>query len=333
MFGFYRQKRKMLNSTLGNAVYRIPKDLDKKNVFAELNYLFEYLSKEKKFVKQVFDTVSSLEKFYRASAQSLTKETESKLIVAKELPETTQFRVFLQIRLNEAARFLDIAQQIQRVLKDDFTTTKSTFDKNRKQLKTELKNLKAIIAEPFAVLDASSNGYEKYFKQLQQQSAKPEQIAKAINSLDEKLARVHQNYVTFHRKFVEYCDKREPLFARIEVLVRRANEILSELLQKVSKIDGIIVGDLMDSVDASKFTEKQSDQFEEEEESYEPSGTFFVKLTHTVKVGMTELMSGERFSVAEAKGDVWKLADITGKIWQIPQIYLEPDNPIVSSKK
>ena len=330
----YRHKRKMLNSTLGNAVYRIPKNLDKKNVFAELNYLFAYLSKEKKFVKQVFDTVSSLEKFYRASAQTLTKETESKLVVARELPETTQFKVFLQIRLNEAARFLDIAQKIQQVLKDDFASTKTTFDKNRKQLKTEMKNLKRIIDEPLSVLYASTTGYDKYFKQLQQQQgAKPEHVGKAIYSLDEKLSRVHQNYVAFHRKFVEYCQVREPLFAKIEVLVRRANDIFGELLQKVSKIDGIIVGDLMDSVDASQFVDDVQMLSDEEEEPCEQHGTFYVKMTRNIKSGMSELLEGERLAVVDANGDVWQLMDNIGKAWSIPQMYLEPDNPTVSSKK
>ena len=74
------------------------------------------------------DTVTSLEHFYRIPGQSMLHDLESVRSVASELPFTAQFQAFAQIRVNQARRFLEMAQKIQKENWFDFDAVIATPD-------------------------------------------------------------------------------------------------------------------------------------------------------------------------------------------------------------
>jgi hypothetical protein len=313
--------------SLIDTVYRLPQFQDQKCTIPDFTYLNSYLKAEKQFVARTVDLVIALERFYRASAQGFIS-SDSKSPIAEDLPLTSAFSSFRQVRLRLSDRFLDIATRISKMLNSEFYRLRSDFDAAAKQLKTELSRLQSMIQTPLENMTASIAGYDKYFKQLQQCYLNPVQAVKAINALDEKLGRVHSSYLVFHRRFVDYCAAREPLFAEIEAIVKRENETLTDLLKILSSVDGIVVGDLEDTMSegfsgvAEDEKEKELDIWTDEEE--EGECVFQVKLVQNLNVNGVDLPVNSPFTVLDSRGDVWELRDRTGEEWFIPQMYLAP---------
>jgi hypothetical protein len=319
--------------SLVDRVYRIPARLDQKGVFTEVTYVISYLKSEKKFLDRSFDLVTAVERFYRSSAQAFIATVDVKSPIPLDLPLTSGFVAFGQIRLNHCDRLLEIAQRIAAMLSTEFTHLRTSFDTSSKQVKIELKNLQTIVQAPLDNLYASLSGYDKYFKQLQQCYMNPGQAGKAVKNLDEKLARVQNNYAVYHRRFVDYVSARDPIFASVESLVRGTNITLNDLFRILSDIDGIAIGDLADAPALRLSARRESDAaaappempemwIEEEEEGETP---FTVKLAQPLLVGGVSLPINYPFTVVDSRGRMWTLKDRAGKNWTIPQMYLTPE--------
>jgi hypothetical protein len=138
-------------------------------------------------------------------------------------------------------------------------------------------------------LYTSISGYDRYFKQLQQCYTNQAQAGKAVQSPDEKLGRVHNSYLAFHIKFVEYCAAREALFLQIETAVAGANVKLMGLLRILNDVDEIVLGDLADKPEADFAVGEEaavSEPWPEEEEKDQTEHPFRVKLDETLISGM-----------------------------------------------
>jgi hypothetical protein len=313
-------------------VYRIPARFDQKVVLVEFNYLLSYLRNEKKFISMTLDHVSALEHSYRTHALAFMNAADAKTPIQSDLPQTDGFRAFQDVRLKFSDRLLDVATRISALLNTGFHHEKSKFETASNQLTTELKNLQSGLQSPLDTLFTSIAGYDKYFKQLQQcysATAHPSKATKAVQSLDEKLARVRNTYSIFHRKFVDYCAAREPLFTQIETVVATANVKLADLLGIVSQVDAIVLGDLAEAPEKRiSLVEEEpsalpSDQLPEEED--EPETPFQVKLSQPLNVDSVLLPINYPFAVVDSTGKMWQLRDKAGKVWIIPQIYLVPE--------
>jgi hypothetical protein len=309
--------------SLVDRVYCIPARLDQKGSLPEISYLTSYLADEKKFVRRVIDLVVALERLYRHSAQTFATAAESKTPIPPDLPHTSGFVDFRRVRLKQTDRFLEIAARIAALLNGDFAQLKSTFQTSCTQLENELKNLHALVQAPLDGLSASIAGYDKYFKQLVQGHNKPDQALKAIRSLDEKLARVHNNHLTFHRQFVEYCARREGVFFLIETLVKETNARISDLLGIVSEIDGIVLGDLKDLATESPEETKSEVSWPEEEEFTEAQPPFMVQLAQPLNISGSILPVNAQMAVLQSRGRIWTVKDMQRNCtWSIPQDYL-----------
>jgi post-segregation antitoxin (ccd killing protein) len=243
----------------------------------------------------------------------------------KDLPATSGVRLFLNIRLKQAERFLEIAQQISAIQTTELLELNTSFSGTRKRLKVDLKNLEQMLRPPLDSLHSSISGYDKYFKQLQLQLVNPQQARRAVDSLDEKLGRVQNYYAEFHRKFVEYCAAREPIFQHIESAVNAVNASLEEAILKVARIDGVVVASLGETALEPEAPKPARDLWDEEEEANEPKPPFYVRLTQTVTAGALSLTREDRLVLIEAVGNKWKVQDATGKIWTVPQTSLNPE--------
>jgi hypothetical protein len=307
-------------------VYRIPANLDRKFVFTEVAYCTKYLHLEKQYMEKVVNTVGALERFYRTSAQSFLNNSDIKARVPPDLPQTGDYQQFLLARQRMCQRYVEMAAKLKTVQDQEFTQLTKFYDDSRKQFKIDLKNLEAMLKPSLEALYQSMSGYDKYFKQLQSQSVMKEaaQARKAVNSLDEKLGRVQNYYAEFHRKFVEYCAARQPIFNKVEFTVLSVNDNINALLMNVGAIEGIPRTEPGQGLTASDSREDLRDLWDEEEDAKEPA-PFALRTLHALKIGDSTIQRDEKVTLLEYRGDIWKVRDANGKTWCIPQIYLGPD--------
>jgi hypothetical protein len=310
-------------------LYRVPCRLDQKTTLPEITYLFAYLSDEKKFLSGVYSIISSLERFYRSSAQTFISATEMQTESFPDLPVASGFRRFRQTRLNQARRFFDIAQRIAGVLNTDIVQVTAAFKTMSVQITADLTKLQMLVQSPLDGLYASISGYNKYFKQLQQCNVNSQQAVKSLRALDEKLVRVRNNHCVFRHKFLEYCGMRESVFMSVQSLVNSTNTRMMGILSCVSDIEGPVLGDLSCSVSQRLSLEEQQvdTTWPEEEELEETEPPFLVRLGEPLSIGGVLLPVNLQLTVLESRGRIWKLKDDKRNcIWLIAQDFLLADD-------
>jgi hypothetical protein len=227
--------------SLRDRVCRIPSRIDQKGVLTDIAVLQRYFDDERLYIQQVCDYLVALERSYRTSSQSLT---DMRREIFEDLPLTSPFVAFRQLRLDHCARLAAIAQRFNQMNTTDFAQVSTSFQAIHQRLKTELKTLSSMIQSPLDILAASIAGYDKFFRQLQQFLVNPQQAGKAVRSIDEKLGRIWSNYAAYHGRWIEYCTAREPVFTMIDAAVDRINTQIRRHLAAASAADGDVVGDV-----------------------------------------------------------------------------------------
>jgi hypothetical protein len=273
--------------------------------------------------------ISSLERFYRSSAQTFISATEMQTEVFPDLPVASGFRRFRQTRLNQARRFFDIAQRIAGLLNTDIVQVTAAFKTMSVQITADLSKLQALVQAPLDGLYASISGYDKYFKQLQQCNVNSQQAVRALRALDEKLVRIRNNHFLFHRKFIEYCAMRESVFMSVQNLVNSTNTRMLGILSCVSDIDGPVLGDLNDTVSTrlSQDDQQIDTTWPEEEELEETEPPFLVRLVEPLSIGGVLLPVNLQLIVLESRGKIWRLKDDQRNCtWLIAQQFLLADD-------
>ncbi|KAH0789197.1 hypothetical protein GPJ56_006867 [Histomonas meleagridis] len=306
-------------TTFRTSLCKIPVNLDQRVFLDELNYIKEFLKKDKIFYTSFFDTITSIEQYYKSTSLALENAfpNSSKL---PRVPDRPAFRTFVKKRKQHAKKLLELSQNFANLSQNRIAPLRKEYSDEYNKLKSDLTRLKNIVAQSLQDLYRSLNGYNKYFSALQQsQGGNTQSIVKALSQLDDKLYRVQKQYVLFHLQFLEYCEKRDPVFAEVDSFTKKIADDLYNLMVEADKIDNSFFNDEINRSNPLNPTTGfiEGDIWDEKEEEHTEK-PFKVKLTKEIVYEGETKTTFIIFNLLDSRGDYWKIEDSSGKIITVP---------------
>lgn len=302
---------------------KIPKDLDQRGFLSEVDYVMAFLKSEKKAYNQVFDTMLGIEKFYRISNKQLKMTLPT---VDKSSKSTIDvFCDFVIKRAKQADIYLEKANMYNNLNTNRVAPMRKDFDESYNKIKSELKELKSIVLPSLTDLYKSINGYDKYFLNLQQavMAENQQNTQKALQQMDEKLARVQKLYIVFHETFSSYCERRDEVFSNIDSFTSKVVDSLLNLVKDADQIDNSLFSKNINDIKLDHINTIMVDDFWDAHDEYVEK-PFAVKLNKAITYDDVSLTTSSVFNCKDSRGYDWKLEDSDGNVYLIPCNLLTP---------
>jgi hypothetical protein len=318
-----------------DSLWKIPTDFTKKVDFAELAYAEQCLKDHKNMIQQLDDSLSALEKAYRAQASTFNSSAPLPTNIHVVTPESALLRFFAESHTVLAARFSNFAVQLSTLRTSRLVHLHESFKSHSRTINAELSRARLLLTDPVEKLASVCKLHEKLIGALVSlcvqgarspgsSAAMAQALQRTVADFDDRLDRATTQYLQFRSKFTEYCRARDPLFEHIDALVIESSKEIRAIIDDAWAIDSAL------------FEEGKRDQFVDrspgfnpnlftDEEPPPPSGTFAVTVDREVEVGPNQTLTGDDvYILIEANGDDWKVRDKHKNIWSVPAECIVP---------